>query len=271
MNQPSAAQATSAIQTAADRLSAAEQTRQPCAPVRDLIGTDGAHAYQVQRRNAERRVQRGATIVGAKIGLTSPAVQRQLGVDQPDFGILFDDMEASDAAPIDSTRLLQPRVEAEVAFVLNADLDGPNIDARSARAAVAYAVPALEIVDSRVESWDITFADTVADNASSGMYVLGTQRRTLDQFEPRDVTMEMTVDGAVVSAGSGIDCLGDPLEALAWLARTMRDLGTPLRKDQVVLSGALGPMVTVHPGMSAVANINGLGTVSASFGKGEKP
>ncbi|ABL81660.1 MULTISPECIES: fumarylacetoacetate hydrolase family protein [unclassified Nocardioides] len=271
MNQPSAAQATSAIQDAADRLSAAEQTRKPCAPVRDLIGADGARAYEVQRRNVERRKQRGARVVGAKIGLTSPAVQRQLGVDQPDFGILFDDMEVSGAATIDSTRLLQPRIEAEVAFILKSDLDGPNLDAGSARAAVDYAVPALEIVDSRVESWDITFVDTVADNASSCMYVLGAQRRSLDSFEPREVTMEMTVDGAMASSGSGIDCLGDPLEALAWLARTMRDLGTPLRKDQVVLSGALGPMVTVHPGMTAVANINGLGTVSASFGIGEKP
>jgi 2-keto-4-pentenoate hydratase len=130
---------------------------------------------------------------------------------------------------------------------------------------VAYAVAALEIVDSRVAGWDIRFGDTVADNASSGLYVLGSQRRTLDDVEPVEVEMSMSVDGEVVSTGNGAACLGDPLAAMVWLARTAREHGAPLRAGQVVLSGALGPMYDVHPGATVTAEISGLGTVTARF------
>lgn len=255
-----------AILEAAARLHRAAQDHRPCPPVRDLIGpSDVGAAYAVQRELTRARLAGGARVVGRKIGLTSPAVQRQLGVDRPDFGVLFADMAYPDGAEIPMTRLLQPRAEAEVAFVLGRDLDEPGLGPERVRAAVAYAVAALEIVDSRIEGWDITFGDTVADNASSGLFVLGGRPAPLERFEPAEVGMTMTLGGEVVSTGTGADCLGDPLRALAWLAETARELGDPLRAGQVVLSGALGPMRPVGSGDEVAAEISGLGPVRAVF------
>lgn len=250
---------------AAQRLLDAARTGTPCAPVRDLIGSaDVAAAYAVQRELTDLRLRTGR-IVGHKIGLTSPAVREQLGVDQPDFGVLFADMDVSALDPVPVGGLLQPRIEAEVAFLLGADLTGDFTPA-DVRAAVDTMAPALEIVDSRIAGWDISIADTIADNASSGLFVLGPERVRLDTLQPVDVQMEMSVDGVVVSKGSGAACLGDPLAALAWLAAAARDLGDPLRAGQVVLSGALGPMVLVTPGMRVTATLTGLGTVATTFG-----
>jgi 2-keto-4-pentenoate hydratase len=253
---------------AAQRLLDAARTRTPCPPVRDLIGADDIRAaYAVQMELTAARLATKARIVGHKIGLTAPAVQQQLGVDRPDFGILFDDMDVSGADPIPVGGLLQPRIEAEVAFLLRDGLGGDEeITPERVRAAVGAMAPALEIVDSRIADWDISIADTVADNASSGLFVLGAARVGLDALEPVDVDMEMSIDGTVVSKGSGAACLGDPIAALTWLARAARDLGDPLRKGQVVLSGALGPMVAVRPGMLVSATLSGLGTVTARFG-----
>jgi 2-keto-4-pentenoate hydratase len=255
-----------AVDAAFSRLHTALTTNRPCAPVRDLIGSDDVvAAYQVQMQLTAARVADGSTVVGRKIGATSQAVRDQLGVDQPDFGVLFDDMICTENERIPMRRLLQPKVEAEVAFVLAHDLADGTLDVGQCRAAVAYAVAALEIVDSRIASWDISFGDTVADNASSGLYVLGDERRTLAEVEPRDVTMTMSIDGEVVSTGNGAACLGDPLVALAWLAQKARDLGQPLSAGQVILSGALGPMRSVEPGAHVAAEITGLGSVSAWF------
>lgn len=261
---------TSVVLAAADRISAAERTRRPAAPVRDLIGDrDVPLAYAVQRELVRRRQEEGAVVVGRKIGLTSPAVQRQLGVDQPDFGVLFADMDMSGRGPIPAAHLLQPKVEAEIAFVLKEDLDGDFDDSR-VRAAVDYAVASLEIVDSRIADWDITITDTVADNASSGGFVLAEQRLTLQEFEPREVAMRLYADGALVSEGDGAACLGDPLTALAWLARTAVTFGEPLRAGQIVLSGALGPMVPVVAGIRFRAEIGPLGDVAVAFSAKEK-
>jgi len=253
---------------AARRLLDAARRSTPCAPIRTLIGADDVTtAYAVQRQLTAARLATGHRVVGRKIGLTSPAVQRQLGVDQPDFGVLFDDMDVSDIAKIPVAGLLQPRIEAEVAFMLADDLTDGAMTADRVGDAVAYAVAALEIVDSRIAGWDITIADTVADNASSGLFVLGRQRVELDAFTPAETVMTMTADDEVVSTGNGAACLGDPLAALAWLATTARDLGDPLRAGQVVLSGALGPMVPIRPGVRFAAEMSGLGTVTATFGK----
>jgi 2-keto-4-pentenoate hydratase len=222
-------------------------------------------AYAVQQELTAGRVAAGHRVTGRKIGLTSRAVQAQLGVDQPDFGVLFDDMACRQDEPVDVDRLLQPKIEAEVAFVLSADLTDREPTAATVRAHVAYAVAALEIVDSRVAGWDITLADTVADNASSGLYVLGDRAVKLGNVEPVEVAMVLTVDGVEASTGTGAACLGDPLAALAWLARTAVALGDPLRAGQVVLSGALGPVVAVHPGAAVRADLTGLGTVEAHF------
>ncbi|MER7705997.1 fumarylacetoacetate hydrolase family protein [Kitasatospora sp. NPDC097605] len=257
------------IAAAVARLAGASASGVPCAPVRDLIGRDDlAAAYAVQAALTRRRLAAGARITGRKIGLTSPAVQRQLGVDQPDFGVLFDDMAYADGDAVPAGRILQPRVEAEIAFLLRTDLaDGP-LDAAQVRDAIEYGMAALEICDSRIAWWDISLGDTVADNASAGAYVLGTQARTLGQVEPVDVTMTMSIDGEEVSTGSGSDCLGDPVEAVVWLARTARDLGEPLRAGQVVLSGALGPMRPVFPGSTVTATLSGLGAVTVGFSEG---
>ncbi|MET8977093.1 fumarylacetoacetate hydrolase family protein [Streptomyces sp. NPDC004539] len=250
------------VQEAAERLAGASASGSPVAPVRDLLGTtDLDAAYAVQQELTRRRLAGGAVVTGRKIGLTSPAVQAQLGVDQPDFGVLFADMDVSALAEVPSERLLQPKAEAEIAFVLRADVTDPA----RARDAVAYAVAALEIVDSRIADWDISLTDTVADNASSGLYVLGGRRLTLDEFEPREADMRLYAGDVLVSEGSGAACLGDPLNALEWLARTALAFGEPLRAGQVVLSGALGPMVPAPPGTRIRAEVGALGEVTAVF------
>lgn len=257
------------IAAAVDRLRAAVAGSAPAAPVRDLLGrTDVQAAYAVQQALTAARLAAGAHVVGRKIGLTSEAVQKQLGVDQPDFGILFDDMAYRSGDMIAIETVLQPRVEAELAFVLQEDLAEGPLDAAQVRRAVSHVVAALEVCGSRVADWDIGITDTIADNASAGAFVLGQERRTLQEIEPRDVDMSMTIDGETVSTGTGAACLGDPLEAVVWLARQARELGDPLRAGHVVLSGALGPMRPVVVGNTVVATLTGLGSVSVTFGSG---
>jgi 2-keto-4-pentenoate hydratase len=263
-----------AISTAVERLAQAQATRVPCAPVRDLIGTeDLPAAYAVQQGLVQARIAGGATVVGRKIGATSEAVQRQLGVDQPDFGYLLDEMDVSDAArdgggPISMQSLLQPRVEAEVAFRLARDIDVPEdeITLGFVRSAVEVALPSLEIVDSRIADWQIGFTDTVADCASSALFVVGTEGRPLTELEPREVEMSLTINGEVRSSGSGAACLGDPLEALRWLAVQARRFGDPLRAGHLILSGALGPFVPFAPGDRVEASISGFDPLRVEFG-----
>jgi 2-keto-4-pentenoate hydratase len=257
------------ISAAVTRLSEAQATRVPCAPVRDLIGTDDlAAAYAVQQGLVQGRVAAGARVVGRKIGATSEAVQTQLGVDQPDFGYLLDEMDVSADDPISMRTLLQPRVEGEVAFVLARDID-PDDEAEITidlvRDAVEVALPALEIVDSRITDWAIGFTDTVADNASSGLFVVGRDGRSLDGFEPRDVTMSLTINGEERSSGNGAACLGDPLEALRWLAVQAYRFGDPLRAGHLILSGALGPFVPFAPGDRVEATISGFAPLRVQF------
>lgn len=248
------------------RLRAARATRQPCAPVRALLpAADVDAAYAVQSAWVAEQQAAGVRIVGRKIGLTNPVVQRQLGVDQPDFGVLLDTMECPTDMPIEIARTLQPKIEAEIAFVLARDLTASVIGAAEVAAATAYVVAALEIVDSRIATWDIDIVDTVADNASSGLFVLGNRHVEIAELDLPVCRMTMLRAGEVVSTGSGAACLGDPLAAVAWLATTAREHGRPLRAGEIVLSGALGPMVPVAPGDVFHAQISGLGEVRASF------
>jgi 2-oxopent-4-enoate hydratase len=249
------------VTEAVARLAAARADGVPCAPVRDVLG-DVAAAYAVQSAWVADRVASGARVVGRKIGLTHPAVRAQLGVDEPDFGFLLDDMAYGPGTPVDVTRLLQPKVEAEIAFVLGADLD---VDGIGPADVVGHVVAALEIVDSRIADWDITIVDTVADNASAGVFVLGAETAALAGVDLSACVMTMWRNNVVVSKGAGADCMGDPLRAVAWLARTARDLGAPLRAGDVVLSGALGPVVPVVAGDVFRAEITGIGVVSAEF------
>jgi 2-keto-4-pentenoate hydratase len=256
---------TTGLRAAADRLIAAAAGPLPCDPVRDVLGeADIGSAYAVQRLLTEDSLARGRRIVGHKIGLTSPAVQRQLGVDQPDSGVLFADMRVASGAIVGSDTLLQPKVEAEIAFILAEDLDGDLSESRI-RAAAGVAIPAIEIVDSRVRDWSISIVDTIADNGSSALFVLGSEVAAAADLDFASRTMHLTQDGEVVSTGRGSDCLGSPLNALRWLARTARDNGSPLRAGHIVLSGALGPMVAVRPGSSYAAQIDQIGSVEVSF------
>lgn len=238
----------------------------PLAPLRDeLPGATLEDAYAIQAANTTYWLGEGRKRTGAKIGLTSKAVQVQLGVDQPDFGTLFADMEIADGGTVPSGRLLQPKVEAEIAFCLARRLEEVPRDLAELAAAVAYAVPSIEIVDSRIANWNIGIVDTIADNASSGLYVLGATPTLVRDLDLKLCGMVLERSGNVVSLGAGAACLGNPLYALGWLAQTMADLGNPLEEGDIVLAGALGPMVAVEPGDSFIASIAGLGSVTVGF------
>jgi 2-keto-4-pentenoate hydratase len=254
------------ILRAADLLATAMANREACDPVRPLIeahGLDGA--YAVQKKLESDAVARGEVIVGRKIGLTAKVIQSQLGVDQPDFGFLTDAMEYGDGEEVPMSRLLQPRVEAEIAFVLDRDLCEEGLSLGVVMNAIAYAVPAIEIVDSRVRDWKISIYDTIADNASAGLYVLGGTARKIESLDLRLCGMSLDYAGEPVSMGCGAACLGNPLNAVLWLARAMLRHGNPLKAGQVILSGALGAMVPVTPGGAYTARISGLGSVTANF------
>ena len=255
----------SLIEAAAERLRTAAETGVPCAPVRDVLGTstDVDAAYQVQQHNTELALAAGRRVSGHKVGLTAVVVQEQLGVDQPDYGVLFADMCLADGAEIGSGRLLQPRVEAEVAVVVDRDLDKGEHSVVDVIDATAYVLPALEIVDSRIRQWDITIVDTVADNASCGLYVVGTRPVSLSAVDLREIQMRMTIDGAVAATGTGAACLGNPLNAAVWLADVMCERGTPIRAGECLMTGSLGPMKAISPGSAVGADMGELGAVSA--------
>jgi 2-keto-4-pentenoate hydratase len=256
----------------ARRLLRAEAGGTPIEPIRDEVGrNDVDAAYEIQSACVRRWLDLGRTVVGRKIGLTNPAVQRQLGVDRPDFGSLFADMAYASGDVIPFRRVLQARVEAEMALVLSSDLTSADVTPDEIARATGHVVAALEIVGSRIAGWRIGIVDTIADNASSGAFVLGTQHVELATIDVVAATMQMTRTSSTgeveqVSAGTGADCLGNPLIAAAWLAAEMVRRGTPLRAGDIVLTGALGPMVTVRPGDVFTATITGLGDVTAQFG-----
>lgn len=250
----------------AEALAAAASTRQPIAPLRERVpGIDGDLAYAIQDANTHRWIAAGRRLVGRKIGLTSLAVQQQLGVDQPDYGMLFADMAIGDAEPVALSRLIQPKVEAEIALVLGRDLTHEKHTYADLIRATDCVLPAIEIVDSRIERWDIRFVDTVADNASSGLFVLGSAPKRLQDVDVTQCAMRMTRGNDIVSSGNGRACLGSPLTAAAWLADVMVRCGHPLQAGDIVLTGALGPMVAVTAPARFDAHIEGLGSLAAIF------
>jgi 2-keto-4-pentenoate hydratase len=258
----------SAVAQAADILYQARTSGTPAAPVRELLPAgDLAAAYAVQDHNTRRWIAEGRQVVGKKCGLTSQAVQRQLGVGQPDYGVLFADMAVPEGCEIERRQLIQPRAEAEVAFVMGRDLDREELAMDDVLRAVDCAVGAIEIVDSRIADWKIGIVDTIADNASSGVYVLGAHPRRIHDVDLRLCGMVMECRGEVVSLGVGAACLGHPLNAVLWLAQVMARAGRPLRAGDTVLSGALGPLAPVRWGEAIEAHIQGFGSVRAAFAK----
>ena len=251
----------------AARLREAAATGRAIAPIREDLAAGGvAAAYAVQAANTHYYIAAGRRPVGRKIGLTSRAVQKQLGVDSPDFGMLFADMEVADGEEVALSRLMQPKVEAEITLVLKRDLARGQLGLADVMSAIDYALPSIEIVGSRIENWNIGLLDTIADNASSGLFVLGGRPVAIDAIDWRLCGMVMERRGEQVSAGAGAACLGSPLNAALWLARTMVEVGSPLRAGDLIMTGALGPMVGVAPGDVIDVRINGLGSVRAAFG-----
>ncbi|MBS41002.1 MAG: 2-keto-4-pentenoate hydratase [Rhodospirillales bacterium] len=256
------------IKTAAARIRRAMKTRKPCRPVRDLLKKgDLQSAYNIQQLNTELWIKEDRRPVGRKIGLTAKSVQAQLGVNQPDFGILFADMEIVDGQEINSDQLMQPKVEGEIALVLDADLVNEQLTLTDLINSIAYALPAIEVVGSRIANWDITILDTIADNASSGLYVLGTKPTGLHEIDLRMCGMVMENNGEQVSIGAGAACLGNPLNAALWLARKMVEVDMPLLAGDTIMTGALGPMAPVQPGNVIEVRISDLGSVRAVFGE----
>lgn len=255
------------VAQAAERLRYADTMRRTCAPVRDLIGDQNIElAYAVQQHVVALQEISGAHVVGRKVGLTARAVQDQLGVHQPTIGTLMDTMQVRDGEVVPLRRLLQPRIEAEVVFRLGEDLDVPEVDVDRARDAVSEILAGLEVVDSRIDGWDITRVDTIADNASAGLFVLAPEGRPIGTVNLGEFAMELRRHDTVVSRGSGSDNFhGDPLRGLAWLATEAHRRGTPLRAGQVVLAGALGPMADIEEDDTFTAVIGDLPPVSVHF------
>jgi 2-keto-4-pentenoate hydratase len=244
----------------------ADQQRRPIPPLSegnpDLTVED---AYAIQTINVERRLAAGARRLGSKVGLSAKAMQQLLGVDEPDFGALLDDMFVEEGDPISLATMLQPRIEAEIGFVLEHDLAGPGVTTTAALRAIAGALPALEIVDSRVADWKIKLVDTVADNASCGKLVLGGRITKLDGIDLRLLGMVLSRNGEVIDSGAGAAVLGNPARCVAWLANTFATFGASLRAGDVILPGALHRMVPVAAGETYRAEFAHLGAVSATF------
>ncbi len=250
----------------AEQLWNAQETQTPCDPLTTTHPDFSVEeAYEVQRINLTRRIQNGAHLVGHKIGLTSLAVQEWLGVSEPDFGGLLDTMSVPNGSKADIGSLLQPRVEGELAFVFKQNLCGPGITPAQVIAATDFVLPAIEIIDSRIKDWKFKIQDTIADNASSGMFVVGSEPAWLDSINTQSIGLTLKKNGAVVSTGAGAACLGDPVNAVVWLVNKLGTLGVEIEAGHAILSGALGPVVPVAAGDYINVQIGRMAEVSVRF------
>jgi 2-keto-4-pentenoate hydratase len=250
----------------ADDLWAAEHTGRPIEPLTDTRPElTVAQAYAIQELNTERKLGEGRVLRGRKIGLTSRAMQTLLGVGEPDFGALLDDMLVEDGDAIPADTLIQPKAEAEVAFVLGEDLVGPGVTTTQALRAIDAAVASIEVVDSRIADWRISLADTIADNASSGRVVLGGRLVPVGELDLRLIGMAIWHNGELAETGAGAAALGNPARCVAWLANALGAVGSGLRAGDVVMSGALHRAFDVAPGDSVRAEFDRLGSVSVRF------
>ena len=254
------------IQTCGDELFDAWRERRTVAPLLsrfpDITVADG---YAIQSRMVARRVQAGERIVGKKIGVTSKPVQDMLGVYEPDFGQLTSGMVCTEGDGVDLSGLIQPKAEAELAFVLERDLVGPGITATDVIRATAYVSPCFEIVDSRIQDWKIKIQDTVADNASCGVFLLGSAKGDPRKLDLQLAGMALQRNGALHSTSVGAAVQGSPINAVVWLANTLGRLGLPFRAGEVILSGSQSPLLPVVDGDDLVCTIGGLGTCRARF------
>lgn len=254
-----------------DTLLEAYRTRQPVEPLTETFpDIDLEDAYAIQQHQVRWWLAAGAVLGGHKVGLTSAAMQRQMGVDQPDFGVLRDDMFLTEFESIPASRFIAPRVEPEIAIVLGRDLSGPGVTVAAAVTAVDFVLPALEIIDSRIRDWKISIADTIADNASSGGVVLGSTPVSLAALALPLVGCNLFRDGLCIDTGAGGAVLGSPILSLTWLANTLGERGVALKAGQVVMPGSLTASYAAAPGSTWKAQFAGIGTVTAVF-SGESP
>jgi len=252
------------ISVLANELFEAEQNRVQISPitVRESIALDDAYAIQLE--NVRRVVSMGHAISGKKIGLTSEGIQKQLGVNEPDYGHLFATMDCADGK-VKTYELIQPKIEGELAFILKADLSGGNVTVQDVRDATDYVQAAFEIVDSRIDNWRIRLEDTVADNASSGRYILGGKKLNIDEVDLPTISMKLYKNGKPVAEGRGSAVLGDPCIAVAWLANRLWGYGVTLKKGEVILSGAFSVAPEAKKGDTFEAEFSSFGEIKATF------
>ena len=247
-------------------LAEAERSRVSIAPLTDGNPTiDVVDAYEIQLINIRQRVAEGARVVGHKVGLSSKAMQQMMGVDEPDYGHLLDEMQAFEDTPVKAARYLYPRVEVEVGFVLAEDLPGAGCTEDDVLAATAAFAPSIELVDTRITDWKIKLCDTIADNASSGGFVLGAERVAPKNVDIKSIDAVLTRNGEVVANGRSDAVLGNPVTAVAWLARKVESFGVRLRKGDIVLPGSCTRAIDARPGDHFVAEFDGLGSVRLTF------
>ena len=247
-------------------LAEAERIRVPMSPLTAAHPEiDVVDAYEIQLINIRRRIARGATVVGHKVGLSSKAMQEMMGVDEPDYGHLLADMEVFEGTPVEAAKYLYPRVEVEVGFILADDLPGAGCTEDDVLAATAAFAPAIELIDSRITDWKIALCDTIADNASSAGWVLGPERVSPKDIDIRLIDAVLTRNGEVVAEGRSDAVLGNPVTAVAWLARKVDSFGVRLKAGDIVLPGSCTRAIDARPGDAFVADFAGLGSVRLSF------
>ncbi|MFX3633982.1 MAG: 2-keto-4-pentenoate hydratase [Candidatus Pristimantibacillus sp.] len=254
------------IDTLASELMKAETTKVTIAPFTetyaDLSVTD---AYQIQLQVVEAKLAAGRHIIGKKVGLTSKAMQTMLNVNEPDYGHLLDDMEVANQSTMKASELIAPRIEAEIGFILDRDISGPDVTFLDVLLATKYVVPTLEIIDSRIADWKIKLIDTVADNGSSARVVIGEKKTPIANIDLRDIGMILYKNGEQMATGAGAAALGHPAHAIAWLANKLSDFDITLKAGEIILPGALSGAVGVKAGDHIEARFGSLGTVSVSF------
>ena len=247
-------------------LAQAERSREPIAPLTSAHpDIDVVDAYEIQLINIRQRIAEGARVLGHKVGLSSKAMQQMMGVDEPDYGHLLDEMQVFEDTPVKAGRYLYPRVEVEVGFILSADLPGAGCTEDDVLAATEALVPSIELIDTRITDWKIALCDTIADNASSAGFVLGKARVSPGDIDVKTIDAVLTRNGEVIAEGRSDAVLGNPVTAVAWLARKVESFGVRLRKGDVVLPGSCTRAIDARAGDEFVADFTGLGSVHLSF------
>ncbi|KMO79650.1 2-keto-4-pentenoate hydratase [Mycolicibacterium chubuense] len=250
----------------AAELAEAERTREPISPLTERhADIDVVDAYEIQLINIRAKIADGARVIGHKVGLSSEAMQKMMNVDEPDYGHLLDDMEVFENRPVESAKYLYPRVEVEVGFILSDDLPGAGCTEDDVLAATAAFAPAIELIDTRITNWQIKLCDTIADNASSAGWVLGEARVSPKDIDIRAIDAVLTNNGDVVAEGRSDAVLGNPVTAVAWLARKVESFGVRLRAGDIVLPGSCTRAIDAPPGSHFVADFSGLGSVRLDF------